>query len=101
MAKKPKKQADTSFDSVPEEQQFNTMSEAEAEPPVAAPTLSAGTSEFLSVNRAEFLKHIRRLLIGSTDRMVRNGTRRTVAELTGFTKEQVDAFVEESKRVKM
>lgn len=69
--------------------------------PVAAPSIPQPGPETVAINRYEFLKHVRRLLIGSTDRMVTNGTRRTVRELTGLSDAEVDALVDEAKRLRM
>jgi hypothetical protein len=38
-------------------------------------------------------------MLGSTDRMVRSGLRRTIGELTGMDSTKVEAFVEEVKRM--
>jgi len=75
-----------------------TVPEAEVKEPVTMPKSPAGK---IIVDREQFLRHIRRLLIGATDRMIKNGTRRTVSELTGYTQEEANLVVEECKRIKM
>jgi len=80
--------------------------EVETPKPVAAPIqakvqTSLAPGDRISVNKLEFLKHVRRLLIGSTDRMTRNGTRRTIVELIGCTPIEADAIVNECKALKM
>jgi hypothetical protein len=104
---KPKKFPDDIVDApvetpteAPEVPPMGTVESAPAPAPAPTPTVLAST-DTISLNRHEFLRHVRRLLIGATDRMTRNGTRRTVAELTGGTPAEVDALVEEVKRIQM
>ena len=85
----------------PEPEVGNTLEPASVPEVMVTVTLPPSPEGKILVDRAQFLRHIRRLLIGATDRMVKNGTRRTVTELTGYTQAQANLVVEECKRIKM